>query len=426
MPAFKTTLHARGHEKLRWDKYSPTYRKRLLEGLRELEGFLSEASLTMELIVKEKSRTVDEVLEQFVRHLHSKSLPSGLRVAKHAVLAVQIMRPRLRKKLQSIWEALKSWEEQKPSSFRPPVPLPLLLTIVCRAMLFSENAETHEDAQCWRIFGALTLIGFFGLLRPGELFSLRAVDATLPNSWSMGNDFAVLRLLRPKNSRQMGVQQYVEVRHPDAVNWLAWLKSVRPPESAIWIGSPHKFRSMFRKVCYALGIAKLRLSPASLRAGGATRLVDEGFEISRIRFWGRWSHLRSLEHYVQVARAQQITLDIPDSTAQKLREFISRFSFLVHLPTFLSSSIPCGNLLTVEHLLNPDPSHVIAAARAWGRRSEAIQESHHSSWTTEGSKIHRSELGRFEKGGKKLSPRRSIQPVRKEDGQRESTRSKQL
>ena len=104
-----------------------------------------------------------------------------------------------------------------------------------------------------------------------------------------------------------GIQQYVEIRHPDAANWLACLKSERQPEAALWNSTPHRFRSMFKSVCRSLNIESLRLSPASLRAGGATWLVDQGIEVSRVRFLGRWAHMRSLEHYIQVARAQSPT-----------------------------------------------------------------------------------------------------------------------
>lgn len=230
MLAFCAAAGARGHEKLKWGRYSSAYRKRLLEGCRALRLGLLGGGLTFDVILKEKSSTVDELLEHFARCVRERAEKSRLRIAKHAVLAVQVMRPRLHKRLQLAWSALKSWEEQTSTSFRSPVPLALFLVIVCKAMIFS-------DRQIWTCFGALTLIAFFGLLRPGELFALRGSDATLPNAWSLGNDFAVLRIARPKNSRQMGAQQYVEIRHPVAVNWLAWLKSVRRPDAALWPGS---------------------------------------------------------------------------------------------------------------------------------------------------------------------------------------------
>ena len=51
------------------------------------------------------------------------------------------------------------------------------------------------------------MVGFFGMLRPGEIFNLRPGDINLANSLSLGSGFAVLRIARPKNDRQMGVQQ---------------------------------------------------------------------------------------------------------------------------------------------------------------------------------------------------------------------------
>ena len=202
---------------------------------------------------------------------------------------------------------MKSWEEQKPSGLRPPIPLPLLCVMVCKARLLAHESADQKSCDAWMIFSALLLVGFFGLLRPGELLALRAADATLPNSLAVGFSFAVIRLVRPKNARQMGRLQFTELRHPDAVNWLCWLKMRAPQEHAVrWPGTAAKFRHMFKTVCSAMKIRELRLSPASLRAGGATLLVDQGMEINRVRLLGRWAHLRSLEHYVQIARAEQI------------------------------------------------------------------------------------------------------------------------
>lgn len=294
---------AREVERLKWGKFSPVYRGRLLESGQTLQAYLRRAKLSWRLVQCGKSHLVDELLVQFIHELHSAGSKSGLRLAKHAVLFVQVLRPRLRKSLQGAWEAIKSWEEQNPSHFRPPLPLPLLVSIVCKARVFAEGSDNNQDKMLWMAFSVLVLTGFFGLLRPGELFNVRSHDVVLPNSFSMAGEFAVIKVSKPKNARQMGSQQYVELRHPDVVNWLAWLKSrAKGQEAALWPSSAAKFRVMFKHVCSALQLNSLKLAPASLRAGGATWLVDEGVEISRIRFMGRWAHMRSLEHYIQVDR----------------------------------------------------------------------------------------------------------------------------
>ena len=363
-------------EKLRGGKYSAIYQRRLLEGGRSLEAFLHEAGLDWTIIKREKAKRVDEILEQYIRQMHSKDKRSSLRLAKHAVLMVQITRPRLRKSLQTAWNSIKSWEEQRPSNFRPPLPIPLLVAMVCKARIFAQNSRGPERVL-WHVFATLLMVGFFGMLRPGEIFNLRPGDINLANSLSLCSGFAVLRIARPKNAHQMGAQQCVERRHPDAMNWLAWLKNRgHSQESAGWPSNPTKFRNLFSRVCQSLNISQLRLSPGSLRAGGATWLIDEGFEVSRVRFMGRWAHLRSLEHYIQVARAQQIALSIPASTAESLTSFLLQHMFLLVLPVIFRSQVSSVHLVLSEVFTPVSSSHVVTAARSWGRLDETVQEGH--------------------------------------------------
>jgi hypothetical protein len=375
--------------KLRWGKYSPAYRKRLLQSGRTLHLYLQHANLSWGLVERAKAKVVDDLLVQFTHELHAMQSKSGLRIAKHAVLLVQVLRPRLRKGLQGAWEAIKSWEEQTPSHFRPPLPLPLLTAIICKARVIAERATEERDRSLWRTFSVLVMTGFFGLLRPGEIFNLRAQDVVLPNSLSLAGEFAVLRIVRPKNSRQMGSQQYVEIRHPDVINWLAWLKNQRPDSApSLWPSTAYKFRVMFKFVCTKLHIDSLRFSPASLRAGGATFLVDENVEVGKVRFLGRWSHLRTLERYVQVARAQQIALTIQPEVACKLKEFLCKFFFLLGLPKFLAAQVHEANLVPSLSFETFETSHAVSASRSWGRMAQTISEGRSCSWTVERSKIH--------------------------------------
>lgn len=157
-----------------------------------------------------------------------------------------------------------------------------------------------------------------------------------------------------------------------------------------------------------MGLEALKLSPASLRAGGATWLVDEGIEISKVRFFGRWARLRSLERYIQVARAQQIILEIPTFTSQKLKEFLAKYIFLARLPAFLAHSILPENLLTASYIAAFGPSHAIAAARSGGRFSQPIQESGDQRWAFERRPISRSGMGRPEESSAFLQARSEV------------------
>ena len=202
-------------------KYSQAYLSRLLEGAGALRSHLSERGLEWEDLRTLKAQKVDQVLLNFVRDLHAHENKSSLRVAKHGVLFVQAWRPRLRKSLQGTWQTLRSWEEQRSSRFRAPMPLPLFVVLVCAARnraFFECDAGQQESLLT---FAALLTVVFFGMLRPGELLNLSAGDITLPKALAIGASFAVVRIRRPKNSRQVGLQQFAEIRHPDAINWLA-------------------------------------------------------------------------------------------------------------------------------------------------------------------------------------------------------------
>ena len=358
---------------LRWGKYSSSYQKRLLEGGLDVERFLKTGGVGWSVMTEGKACAVDDALELYVSHMAAAGRKSSLRIAKHGVLFVQLLGPRLKGKLQNTWKSLKNWEEQQPSSFRPPIPLVLLAAMICKSRLWASRQNSGEKTDLWYAFSALLVVGFMGLLRPGELLRLTASDVVLANSLSLASCFAVVRIRRPKNSRQMGVQQYVEIRHPDAVNWLGWLTTRSSKSGAVlWPASAPKFRRMFKAVCDSLGIGNLKLSPASLRAGGATWLVDEGTEINRVRFLGRWAHLRSLEHYIQVARAEQIALTISPDASARLKALLARFSFLLVLPQFFASRIPKEHIVTSEVCEPTSIEDVVRAVRDWGRLAKTV------------------------------------------------------
>ena len=94
------------------------------------------------------------------------------------------------------------FEEQVPVSFRPPLPLTLLAAMTCQSRLQAARDDSRSSSSIWHVFGTLLNVGYFALLRPGELLKLKAFDIMLPNSISLGAPFAVVRLDHPKSLRQ--------------------------------------------------------------------------------------------------------------------------------------------------------------------------------------------------------------------------------
>lgn len=364
-------------QRLKWSKFSAAYRTRLIEGATALSWFLKSKNIRWEAIGHSKAKAVDELLEIFVNELHDTTDRGALRKAKHGVLYVQAIRPRLREALQGTWQVLQAWEVEKPSSYRAPMPLPLMAAVVCEGRKSATETPDRKMKDSLLAFTTLVMVAFFGLLRPGEVCGIQVADVSLPNGRSFGGPFAVIRLPQPKNARAMGAQQFTEVRHPDAVNWLAWLvRSRRSPSKRLWVSGTSAFRAMFRSICRRLELDSLRLSPASLRAGGATCYLDQKMEVARVRFLGRWSNLRSLEHYLQVARAQQIAINLSPRITRRLKELLMSHFFMLALPHFLAKTLDPEDLLA-SRLREPlHVNHVVAALRSWGNIAETVPSSY--------------------------------------------------
>lgn len=385
-----------GLAKLRWEKYSPAYRARFAEAGFALQKHLSTCGLNPSSLMSQSAETVDEILETFIGRLNADDCSKNLRIAKHALLFVQLCRPRLKKQLQNSWSLIRSWEEQRPGKYRTPLPIPLLVCMICKARALGLRCSSESERELWWTFATMLAVGFFGLLRPGELFRIMIADIGLPNSLSLAGDFAVIRISQAKNARQMGRQQFATIRNWDTINWLSWIVNcLRNPNQKLWCSSPQKFKKMFLEVCTRLQIGSYRFSPASLRAGGATWRVDlQGEDIAKLRFDGRWTNLRSLEHYLQVARAQQLMLDIPQSTSQGIIQFMRDHLFMLCLPQALRLKVPQNHLLSSLRLCHCDGHNVGRVCNCWGnnrRPEEAVSQDSDCRRLVERSQIPRRE-----------------------------------
>ena len=69
-----------------------------------------------------------------------------------------------------------------------------------------------------------------------------------------------------------------------------------------------------------LSVETLKFSPASLRPGGATLYYNQNVPISTLRFMGRWTVEKSLEHYIQLAMATQIMNKLDSRPIARLKK----------------------------------------------------------------------------------------------------------
>ena len=260
---------------------------------------------------------MNALLIDHIQFLHEER--RGVSAGKHALLSIHHRYPHLRPSLQAAWDSVKSWEQLDPVRLRQPIPPLVLDCLFYFAMLMGFGA-TGQVARDWICFGIGLLCGFDGLLRPCEFCSLKAGLIAVPSqalhSLMSGG---LMTVLNGKNRRVFGRVQIAILDRGRSLDWLSWLVRGMDNEVRLFHGGTAKFRRLFHTAVKALHLESLRLSPAGLRAGGATHLFTSGrMDVSRIKYRGRWASLSTLEHYIQEASAQLALMRLDSWTVDRL------------------------------------------------------------------------------------------------------------
>lgn len=157
----------------RLSRFSRPYRQRLLAGLLDLEVFCSSvAGSSLQYLLSHLLRA-DELLAQYVMYKHNVTGGQKLFLVKHALLCCQHIQPRLKGRMNTAWENLRVWEEQRTSRLRPPLPVPLWLMMVGLSRGHAKVAADANTRLRWCLFATLLEMGLLCMFRPGELLKDR-------------------------------------------------------------------------------------------------------------------------------------------------------------------------------------------------------------------------------------------------------------
>ena len=289
----------------RFSRFSKQYRSRLLAGLIDVNAFCSSALNRSVKPLLSNPHLANEALGRYVMMKHQTGKKGDLSLVKHGLLACQHLEPRVKGHLVSAWENLRVWEEQRSTQLRPPLPTTIWCMMIGLARGHGLVCRDSEKRAEWMAMAVLLELGFLCMLRPGELMKLQCSDVALPGSFTLNHAKAAIRIISPKNRRQFGNEQFVHLAHPHTIAWLRCLP-IDESNKRIWPGKPQRFVSLFKQLLKELNVHDRGFVPASLRPGGATMFFGNGTAVSSLRFMGRWTVERSLEHYLQQATATQI------------------------------------------------------------------------------------------------------------------------
>ena len=283
-------------------------RKRYDNALAEFSKYLANAGLKLPTIKSE----LDGVLADYVEFLWSEGF--GRALASDTLAAIQDKQPSIKGHLQSSWRLLRTWGVNEIPNRAAPLPEAALHAMVGHAF-FNKRP----------LFGLSLLLGFYGMLRTGELLNVKAAHITQPKESSP----AVVSLGYTKGGKRQGAAESITVGVRVLTRLLFhWVQGA--PRQSPLCSAAHVWRDIFNSTIAALGFQDFGFRPYSLRRGGATFWMQQHGSLDRLLIQGRWASQKTARIYINEGLALLADLTLP--WCPENRVFFTQYSHMCHHP----------------------------------------------------------------------------------------------
>ena len=288
-----------------------------------VDGFLSFLK-NEKLQLPRQKEALDPLVCEYLEHLWSSG--SGRALASDCLAGLQNETPRLRGHLQGAWRLMKAWHMNEIPSRAPPLPIFVLQAMIGWALFHGHGS-----------FAVSLIVGFFGMLRTGEILALRRNHF----SGTSGSTKIVVSLGLTKSGRRSGAAESIVLAHDVAVKfvhrWMSLGSSFTP-----LTGPPAQWRKLFNSALSALKLDSFGFRPYSLRRGGATWWFSRHGSLDRILIMGRWAAPKTARIYLNDGLAVLAELKLPP-TDPRLAHFVAVFNSHQSKPHFATLEPPSSN-----------------------------------------------------------------------------------
>ena len=191
-------------------------------------------------------------------------------------------------RIPNTWKLFATWRKLEIPSRAPPMPGNLLRSMAAYAL-------AHNDL----FFAALLLLGFYALLRTGELLKVRS------NHLLLDDKHGLISLHQTKSGLRKGINEMVHFDDAFTIEVLlaaqAALSSSGAQGALLWSYSGSAFRNRFRFYCQRFRVEQFQFRPYSLRRGGATHHFQTTRSMDSALLLGRWESARVAKLYISDA-----------------------------------------------------------------------------------------------------------------------------
>ena len=183
-------------------------------------------------------------------------------------------------------------------------------------------------------FGISLAIGFYTMLRTGELLGLRSHHMMTASKQRQ----VLISLGLTKGGKRQGAAESVILGFEPVVGLVKRWKQVASTTTPL-AKSPAQWRNLFNECLKSLGIQKYGFRPYSLRRGGATFWFSKHQSFDRILVQGRWHTQKSARIYLNEGLAVLAGMKIP-ATEPTILSFRNIYQQNTQHPTFSTLEPP--------------------------------------------------------------------------------------
>ena len=246
-------------------------------GLLMLLNFLSDPTSCLQL---------DEQICDWIQYVWEQG--ESIHIVSDALCGLHHYEPWTKRQIPMAWKIFGIWRKLETPDRAPPL---------VRGIIYSwaNYALDHKELE----FGALILLGFFALLRTGELLQVRPKDLLL------GPASGIVSLFQTKTGQRDNVAEMVAFEDEMTLEFLRAVKlhfsSTERFNVPIWCHSAQAFRNKFKHYMKRFDLHSHQFRPYSLRRGGATWLFQSTGSMEAALVKGRWSSHRVARIYISDA-----------------------------------------------------------------------------------------------------------------------------
>ena len=324
---------------------------------------------------------VNLMLEKYGRLLHAAGRPYNHYA--ETINALASKRPRLRRSLQGAWDLAFAWLREEPPVHHIAMPWQVLLAVISTACIWG-----------WYDVAGILALTWGGICRIGEVLGARRCDLMLPCDFGQTFQYILLQIKEPKTRFRGARHQVSRVDQPQLVALIEVAFSHLHSEQKLWHMSGQAMRSRFKKLISAHKLdqqsigTRRDLDLGSLRAGGATWLLEISEDSEMVRRRGRWLSPKIMEIYIQEVASVQFIHTLTAATRHIILQGVTIFPRILSLlKTWWLAGIP---MISWKQLLDVQASTERVGTKELGKQGD-LAKSHVQSTDSE---VWKKELGR--------------------------------